>query len=341
MQRKDVPLTTKWAGNFGIPHDEFVIDSAAKSLEQLHAEGNRAFDAHGIALFKNTGRTHPDDMAELARLVLKSEMRYEGWSNPRANIKEAASNVYEVGAPLVASLPYHHEMAYIGESTTSLSFMSIKSPGPKGATYVSNSVLATDAILATEFGRKLKEHGVCYHRDLTDARDFENQLEIGVYNHWQTSFGTSCPEEAERMARKKGLHVSWDGTKMLTRYYQRAFEFNEHTGRNLLYSSLADDGHWFDEWPLVQHLEYSERPLRMTFGNGEPFSNAERQTFLSVYDEFGQAIDWEVGDVAIICNYRMAHGRPAIHLAEHEERQLGVLLGPMYTRFGEHPDKWH
>ena len=61
---------------------------------------------------------------------------------------------------------------------------------------------------------------------------------------------------------------------------------------------------------------------------------------MDVYDQFGLPIDWAVGDVAIVCNYRFAHGRPAIHLDEGEERVLGVMIGEAFDRLETRPDKW-
>ena len=42
---------------------------------------------------------------------------------------------------------------------------------------------ATDDILATEFGQKLKNKGICYIRCLTNKERYANM--DGVYNHWQ------------------------------------------------------------------------------------------------------------------------------------------------------------
>ena len=97
---------------------------------------------------------------------------------------------------------------------------------------------------------------------------------------------------------------------------------------------------WFDTWPRVMHLPYDERPLKLTFGDLSEMSREEKQLFVDVYDRFGVPIDWNVGDIAIVCNYRFAHGRPAIHLEGEEQRELGVLIGESYERVGDLPDKW-
>ena len=78
----------------------------------------------------------------------------------------------------------------------------------------------------------------------------------------------------------------------------------------------------------------------MTFGDDSALSRDELQQFVDLYDRFGTPIDWRVGDVAVVDNYRFAHGRPGIHLEAGEARTLGVLLGEQYDRVGVVNDKW-
>ena len=58
------------------------------------------------------------------------------------------------------------------------------------------------------------------------------------------------------------------------------------------------------------------------------------------FTELLSTVRWQAGDIAVICNYRFAHGRPEYALDIGEERTLGVCLGPMFDRVGEMPDKW-
>ena len=299
---------------------------------------NQLFDEVGLVYLVNTRLTDLQAMRRFARLVVDKEMRYKGGANPRDSIEP---NVYEVGAPLQAWLHYHHEMAYVSHSTRMLGFLCHRAVRDKGYTFVSDNLQATDAILETEFGQKLKELGLCYHRNLTDRDHFAGTEQIGVYNHWQKSMLTDDPDEAVAMAESRGLEVEWGANRLLkTRYYISAFEYFPQLDRNVLYSSIADDGMWFDTWPKVMHLPYDERPLKLTFGDLSEMTREEKQLFVDVYDRFGIPIKWNVGDIAIICNYRFAHGRPGIHLDGDEERELGVLIGETYERVGDLPDKW-
>jgi len=335
-----------WTGELPVAAESFTIDCAGMRLDdtalahgsELGERMNTLFDAIGLVYLTNTGLTELADMRRAAKLVIDKEMQYEAGANPRGNLEP---NVYEVGAPLQAWLHYHHEMAYVGTSTTMLGFLAKHAISGKGPTFVSDNIRATEAILATEFGRKLKELGLCYHRDLTDREAFAKTEEIGVYNHWQKSMMTEDPDEAEQFARARGLETEWGPNRLLkTRYYISAYEYYPPLDRNVLYSSIADDGMWFDTWPKVQHLPYEQRPLKLTFGDLSEMTRAEKKLFIDVYDRFGIPINWNVGDVAVVCNWRWAHGRPRIHLAAGERRELGVIIGEPFDRVGDLDGKW-
>jgi len=335
-----------WTGSPALPPESFTIDCADYAMDagdlgkdsELARRMNALFDEIGLVCLVNTRLTELSAMRKFAKLVVEDEMRYKGGANPRDNLTKS---VYEVGAPLEAWLHYHHEMAYVSHSTRMLGFLCHKALPDRGYTFVSDNLRATDAILETEFGQKLKELGICYHRNLTDREAFEGTEQIGVYNHWQKSMLTDDPDEAIAMARSRGLEAEWGPDRLLkTRYYVSAFEYFPELDRNLLYSSVADDGMWFDAWPKVMHLPYDERPLKLTFGDDTEMTREEKQLFVDIYDRFGIPIQWEVGDIAVVCNYRFAHGRPGIHLDDGEERELGVVMGESFERVGDLPDKW-
>jgi len=314
------------------------------------------FDAVGLIKLENTGAKDAEEMRDLAEIILSDGMEaYEGGANSRAEI---AMNVFDTGAPKEAHLHYHHEMAYVSESTKALGFMALAQTSSEiGATYVSDAVGTTNMLMQTELGHKLREKGITYIRNLTDREsgldDDPSNAMSGVYNHWQTSFGVETVEEVEKAAASKGLEFEWggvDGHRFLkTKFSVSAFEFFPPLDRNLLYSSVADDSLWFDAWPGVMDLPtmgsfatatQDERPLKITYGDGTDFTREELQLYVDVYDAYGVPLWWRTGDVAVVCNHRWAHGRPSYELAEGEERTLGVVLGEMYPRLGQYDNKW-
>lgn len=355
-----------WTGEQAVDEALFTLDFAGRGLpdiaSELAAEGSAAvpqdvreqiqetYDRAGIVLARNTGL---DDnlaaMRALSQVILTETMEYDGGSNSRGEI---LSNVFETGAPAVAWLHYHHEMAYVGRSTRQISFACTAAVGDgkaTGATFVSEAIGHTNALMATPLGPKLRDLGICYVRCLPDRdtglSDSITADDSPVYNFWQNSFGVETVAEAEAEANKQGLEFEWGPNRFLrTKYYVDAFEYCPRLDRNLLYAAVADDSIWFDTWPGVMHLptmddpstshEY-DRPLKITFGDGSDFTREELHTLIDVYDQHGVRIDWRAGDVAIMCNHQWAHGRPGYTLLPGQRRELAVMLGKTYERVGQ------
>lgn len=345
MKKIVVPKTS----NDHVSHtsvNEVEIDYNNPETNILIDEMTALFKEVGVVNCVNTGLTTLEEMEKLSKTVSGKGMWYEGGANLRGYLER---NVYDTGAPRQANIHYHSEMAYVKESTKWIAFLcehAAKDP-MRGSTFLSCKVKATDEIMSTAFGHKLKEKGVCYVRKLPDLKYFkDNNLDSSiVYNYWQTSMGTDDMDEAVEVANRKGLEVEWEdspvfGRYMVTKFYISGFEYCPYTDRNLLYSSLADDYMWFDTWPGVKALPHWERPLKLNFGDDEVMTREEKQTFIDVYDNAGIPIYWRPGDFAIICNYRYAHGRPQYGLEPDEKRELGVVLGEAYMRQEEKPGKW-
>lgn len=363
------PIVPKmWTGTAPIADNIYTIDVTNENMidgpsknPDLVAKILKQFDEVGLVLLR--GQPELGDnlhiMRDWAQVCMPGLAKYEGGANSRHG---KIANVYEVGAPTHAFLHYHHEMAYIGDTIKALGFCATDVLEPKegdplrGASYVSCNLRATDDVLKTEFGQKLKEKGVTYIRCLTDKTKYENNdqveegIEIGIYNHWQTSFMTDCKETAQKRAEEKGLEIEWGADNyMKTKFTVSGFEYFPRLDRNLLYCAIADHGNWFDTWPGMLELPYmstfegttaAERPLAMTFGDGTEMTRSDFETFVAVYENNGIPLHWQKGDIAIICNYRYAHGRLGFDLEEGEKRELGVLLGEMYPRAQCKEGKW-
>jgi len=316
--------------------DEKTFDEVADRMVDI-------YDRIGLVYVTNTGLDRAQHLRKLGNVILQEQMDYTGGANPRKPISE---NVYDVGAPLAAWIHYHHEMQYVETSTKQICIFCIESPGPgRGYTYVSDACMTTDAILQTPLGQKLKDKGLCYVRNLTDKRYHEKYPDNeAIYNHWQDSFMTDDMRLVEIKAAQSGLRCEWDimgeNRFLRTKFFVSAYEYFEKLDRNILYGGIGDDFMWFDAWPDFVDVPPHERPLKLKFGDGSDLSQEERQQLVDVHDQFGFPVPWKNGDLAVICNWRYAHGRPAIHMSYGEERILGVMLGPTFQRQGQRNDKW-
>lgn len=342
------------------------LSKSPDELPELKQQIIDLFAKTGCVLLTNNTCLDVEAVEKWARVPMREVMIYEGGANQRDSIEKS---VYETGAPASAYLHYHHEMAYVGESIENIAFIAFEAiSDPKdpvrGASFLSDQVKATELLLQTTVGQKLKEKGICYIRCLTDKTQMDSMswkameregktAGAPIYNHWQDSFMTEDPAEAQRLAERKGLQVEWADGFMKTKFYVSGFEYCPATDKNILYSSVADDGAWFDTWPGMENLpnmsDYNgarpdTKPLKITYGDDTLFTREELAEFTHIYDVCGFPIGgpngWRKGDIAISCNYRFAHGRPGYHLEAGEKRDLGVILGPMYKRLGCRPDKW-
>lgn len=331
-----------------VPRNSFTIDCSGEDMTYQNPRVVdrilKTFEDTGIVHLVNTGLFEHSHMREWVNVLIKQQAEYTGGANPR---KPLEPNVYDVGAPLSAWLHYHHEMVYVSRSPSLLGIWCKYSPVKNsGATYFSCNNIATKAILQTELGEKLKAKDICYVRNLTDKEYYQKhgQDESQVYNHWQDSFDTNDMQEAEKVAHSRGLKTEWvvNGTNryLKTKYYTSAFEYCPIQDRNVLYSSLADDFMWFDNWPGVMNVPVNDRPLKFTYGDDSELTQEEKQTFIDVYDQGGFPINWKQGEIVIACNYRYAHGRPAIKMEEGDKRELGVVFGGTFDRVGVVEGKW-
>lgn len=323
----------------------FTIDCNQVDMKQLNPDVvnlmKQTYHDQGIVYLCNTNLTQLGDMQNWAKvLVGQADVEYTGGANPR---KALEKNVYDVGAPLSAWLHYHHEMAYVGRSVKSISLF-CKHTCDNGGTFASDNLQTTDALLATEFGQKLKDKNICYVRNLTDRAFYADKDQSMVYNHWQDSFDVEDPELVEPLATERGLVIEWDvkgeNRFLKTKYYISAYEYFAQLDRNLLYSSVADDAMWFDSWPGIDVVPDEERPLKLTFGDDSSMTQQEKQLYVDVYDNYGFELKWQPGDIGVLCNYRFAHGRPGIVLPEGQKRELGVILGETFEREGHRNGKW-
>ena len=117
------------------------------------------------------------------------------------------------------------------------------------------------------------------------------------------------------------------------------YEYFPVLDKNILYASVADHYMWFDQWPGVNTLPNDERPLKITYGDDTELSQDELKQFVDIYDKYGIPIEWRVGDIAVLCNWRWAW-KTNLCIGTNEERELGVILGQVFERQGQMEGKW-
>ena len=168
-------IQPKWVNTV---QDHKITDCASiKNMSDINAPDSldllcllkHRFNENGVVHMRNTNLTKDlTSMRAWALNIMGGEFNYTGGANYRGNI-EGQENVYDTGAPGDAHIHYHHEMAYMGSTVSSLGlFCGAALPGGGGSTFLSDNLAATDALLATDTGKKLEEQGVIYNHALPE-----------------------------------------------------------------------------------------------------------------------------------------------------------------------------
>jgi alpha-ketoglutarate-dependent taurine dioxygenase len=231
---------------------------------------------------------------------------YAGGASPRRALDSAGSVYSSTEYPESIELSLHNELSYVDIHPRRLFFCCIMAPQQGGATTLGDSrrILAgIDPNVAEIFRKK----GLRYIRNLP--------ADIGSGYSWQDAFETDDPDQAEAACRRIGASYEWrtDG-------YLRVSQLRPATARH------PDTGEevWFNQADgfhpsALDHETYasliawhgSEDAFRLTvsFGDGTPISR-------DLLDEVRRAIAveriehrWQAGDVVVLDNYLMAHGR--------------------------------
>ena len=118
----------------------------------------------------------------------------------------------------------------------------------------------------------------------------------------------------------------------------------EETGAILLASILNRHGSWQDGHPVFGRLPLGERPYQCQWGDGTAFSDAELGEIREAYEAATVGVDLKAGDVIVVDNLRVAHGRTPFEAsagsAERSgegsggrsgSRLLGLLLSPRFV----------
>ena len=102
------------------------------------------FKEHGVVHLRNTNLTNDlGSMRSWALNVMGGEYNYTGGANYRGTI-EGEENVYDTGAPGEAHIHYHHEMAYMHSTVSSLGLFCGAALPEGGSTFLSDNIAVPD-----------------------------------------------------------------------------------------------------------------------------------------------------------------------------------------------------
>lgn len=287
-------------------HSEFpAIIEGGGDLCAILGDNKKVVDAAlsdaGALLFR--GFDVPDARAFDAAVVAYGEQGFtyaESLSNAvRVNVTERVFTANE--APSTTEIHLHHEMAQTPLYPSKLFFYCEIAPDEGGATPVCRSDWVAEELRERDpdFHSALSAKGVRYTNIMPGADDAAS----GQGRSWRSTLGVETQEQAEDRLSDLGYTWEWhdgDSLKATTPVLSALRVLDD--GREVFFNQLiAAFRGWSDS--------RNEAHKSVTFGDGAPITGDDMAQAIALAEEFTRDIAWQAGDVALVDNFTVMHGR--------------------------------
>jgi alpha-ketoglutarate-dependent taurine dioxygenase len=257
--------------------------------------------SHRAVLFRGFDVPDANAFEELVEVFHREMLDYRYGSSPRTRMK---GNIFtSTEFPSAEVIPLHNEMSYTTEWPRKIWFYSELCAETGGQTPLADSHRVHERI-PTEVRERFNAHGVRYVRNYAGTFDLS----------WQKTFQTESREAVERYCASRSIQCEWISPDHL-----RTTETCQATLRH------PDDGRWL--WLNQAHLFHTsamkpdvrevledsfapeDLPRQAWFGDGSPISDDDLEAVRRAYDAETLSFPWQRGDVLLVDNLAMAHGR--------------------------------
>jgi alpha-ketoglutarate-dependent taurine dioxygenase len=154
----------------------------------------------------------------------------------------------------------------------------------------------------------------------------------GLDLSWREAFQTSDRAAVEAYCRQARMSCEWrEGDRLRTRAVRQVLATHPHTGETVWFNHA----HMFHisnveapvrEALLAQYRE-DELPRNAFYGDGAPIEGSVLEEIRRVYRESAVRFEWRRGDVLMLDNFLVSHGRDPFA----GPRQVLVAMAELYT----------
>ena len=282
----------------------------------------------GAILFRGFAVTTSVEFARFVEPIPVADFSYAGGGTPRGTV---VGKVYEATQlPPVQRLPLHQEMSYLPNYPSKLAFYCAV-PAETGGETILGDIRRISKDLPPEVVERMHRVGIRYSRNFRHPDStFGNERLDNRHKTWVQGFMTEDPAEVNRSAAEMGLEVEWlkDGS-VTTHFRTPGFARHPVTGEEVWFSIMGVVSYDFDEElrRLIKEHYGPDVPqyADTTWGDGSPFSDEDRAAITAAYDKNVVAERWTRGDVLLVDNMYVCHGRNPY--TGKRDTQV-ILLGP-------------
>lgn len=256
---------------------------------------------YGGILLRGFGVDSAARFEELIATLFGEALEYKERSSPRSAV---SGNIYtSTDYPPDQHIFLHNENSYAHTWPAKIFFCCHTEPMEGGETPIAD-VRKVHERIPPEIRQRFVEKEVLY------VRNFNELLGLP----WQTVFQTDDQQAVEEYCRKAGYEATWrDGNRLQTRRRGPAVVRHPRTGEPVWFNH-ATFFHVSTLAPAIRNallaqLGEDELPNNTYYGDGSPIEPEVLEILRRAYREETVSFPWRQGDILLLDNMLVAHGR--------------------------------
>ena len=270
-------------------------------VQESRDELLKRVETSGAILFRGFALAEPEEFDQFIAAFQLENFPYDrSFSNAvRTNFTPRVFSANE--APPEVTIYLHHEMAQTPIYPTKLFFCCWQAAAEGGATPLCRSDILFERIQESfpQFATDCENKGLKY----TNVMPANDDAASGMGRSWQKTFQVTGQAQAE--ARMSALGYSWqwldDGClRATTPILPAVHEIS--AGRKVFFNQLIAA---FSGWKDSRN----DPSKAITFGDQTPLDRDVVMQIVAMAEELSFDLPWQNGDVALVDNYLVMHGR--------------------------------
>lgn len=277
---------------------------------------------HGAILFRGFAVKELGDFQRIAGVFCEQFSDYVGGNSPRTKV---ASHVFTATEyPKNAPISMHNEASYLQRMPDLVLFFCAKPAEKGGQTPLADCRRVLNRI-DTVVRDRFESNGIRYVNNMHSGH--------GLGRSWMDVFGTREMKEVETRLTVDGQMFEWKADGGLRTIMQAAAVMRHPMTRESAWINQAEQWHSSSLDPAVRQTllsMYSEMdlPHHAYFGDGTPLMEEDLSHIRRAMAAEEQVFDWKAGDVLLIDNILVMHGRRPYS----GDRRVLVSLGQWTSR---------